>query len=90
MRDNKLRHLPEKFGNLDKLEDLFLQGNKIEWLPPSMANCVELFQEKKIPLKLAANPLSKPIVKAMVDGHLPGLQKLLQSYVLFMIVSSEV
>jgi hypothetical protein len=69
LRDNKITEIPPTFGQLTKLTLLLLQGNKLQWLPPSLSQCTALkIDPYRSGLKLAGNPLAKPIVAELQKG----------------------
>jgi hypothetical protein len=66
LKDNHLEVLPDSFGNLQGLADLYLCGNQLQVLPDSFGNLTTLYM-----LYLQGNPLT---VLPRSFRHLAGLR----------------
>lgn len=66
LRENDLIDLPREIGELNRLRELHLQGNRLTILPPEIGN-LDMTSNKSI-LKLEGNEWVKPIAEQLQLG----------------------
>ena len=59
LRDNDLIDIPKEIGDLPRLRELHVQGNRLSVLPPELGN-LDLTSNKSV-LKMENNPWVAPI-----------------------------
>lgn len=72
MRENDLIDLPKEIGELTRLRELHVQGNRLTILPPELGN-LDMTSNKSV-LKLEGNEWVKPIA----DQYQLGIAHLIE------------
>lgn len=66
LRENDLIDLPKEIGELSRLRELHLQGNRLTILPPELGN-LDMTSNKSV-FKLEGNEWVKPIAEQLQLG----------------------
>lgn len=66
LRDNDLLDVPREIGELQRLRELHIQGNRLTVIPPEVGS-LDLCSNKSV-LKMEENPWVQPIAEQYLIG----------------------